>query len=60
MSENFRSFLKDSIRKTIDFSITEQGRGLKPPPVEKPYLPEDKRINLIRPEDCKSIPGSKC
>jgi len=55
MSENFRYFLKDSIRKTIDFSTTDQGRGLKPPPVEKPYLPEDKRINLIRPGDWKSI-----
>ncbi len=55
MSKNFRSFLKDSIRKTIDFSTTDQGRGLKPPPVEKPYHPEDKRINLIRPGDWKSI-----
>jgi len=55
MSENFRSFLKDSIRKTIDFSTTDQGRGLKPPPVEKPYHPEDKRINLVRPGDWKSI-----
>ena len=55
MSENFRSFLKDSIRKTIDFSTTDQGRGLKPPPVEKPYLPEDKRTNLVRPGDWKSI-----
>jgi SagB-type dehydrogenase family enzyme len=55
MFKNFRYFLKDSIRKTIDFSTTDQGRGLKPPPVEKPYLPEDKRINLVLPGDWKSI-----
>jgi SagB-type dehydrogenase family enzyme len=55
MPKNFRSFLKDSIRKTVDFSATDQGRGLNPPPVEKPYLPEDKRINLVLPGNWKSI-----
>jgi len=33
----YRSFLKDSIRKTIDFSKTGQSLGLPPPPIEKPY-----------------------
>ena len=55
MSEKFRYFLKDSIRKTIDSSTTDQGRGIKPPPAEKPCNPEDKRINLIKPGDWKSI-----
>jgi len=55
MSEDFRNFLKDSIRKTIDFSTTDQSRGIKPPPAEKPCNPEDKRINLIQPGDWKSI-----
>jgi SagB-type dehydrogenase family enzyme len=55
MFKNFRSFLKDSLYKTVDFSTTDQGRGLKPPPAEKPYLPEDKRINLILPGNWKSI-----
>ena len=55
MSEKFRDFLKDSIRKTIDSSTTDQSRGIKPPPAEKPCNPEDKRINLIKPEDWKSI-----
>jgi len=55
MSEKFRDFLKDSIRKTIDFSTTDQSRGIKPPPAEKPCNPEDKRINLIQPGDWKSI-----
>ena len=43
----YRSFLKDSIRKTIDFSQTDQSKGIMPPPVEKPYLKERKRIDLV-------------
>lgn len=31
MNQSFREFLKDSIRKTIDFSLTEQSRGVTPP-----------------------------
>jgi len=56
MSEKFRDFLKSSIWKTIDFSTTDQSRGVKPPPAEKPCNPEDRRIDLIKPEDWKSIP----
>jgi len=55
MSEKFRDFLKKSIRKTIGFSMTDQGRGIKPPPTEKPCNPEDRRISLIKPGDWKSI-----
>ena len=55
MSEKFRDFLKSSIWKTIDFSTTDQSRGLKPPPAEKPYNPKDRKISLIKPWDWKSI-----
>jgi SagB-type dehydrogenase family enzyme len=41
-----RSFLKDSIRKSIDFSKTDQSRGIAPPPVEKPYPKDATRIGL--------------
>ena len=58
MIENYRNYLKDSIRKTIDFSMTEQSRGIKPPPAEKPYDPKDKRINLVKPGEWKSIHGT--
>jgi SagB-type dehydrogenase family enzyme len=37
LTKEYRSFLKDSIRKTIDFSRTDQSRGIAPPPIEKPY-----------------------
>jgi len=55
MIENYRNFLKDSIRKTIDFSTTDQSRGIQPPPTEKPCNPEDKKITLIKPGEWKSI-----
>jgi SagB-type dehydrogenase family enzyme len=42
----YRLFLKDSIRKVIDFSQTDQNRSMAPPPVEKPFPPEAKRIDL--------------
>ncbi len=34
--EQIRYFLKDSIRKQIDFSETDQNRGIAAPPIEKP------------------------
>lgn len=44
----YRSFLKDSIRKGIDFSQTDQHRGIAPPPIEKPYPKDAKRIALLQ------------
>jgi SagB-type dehydrogenase family enzyme len=44
--KKYRSFLKDSIRKEIDFSKTDQSQGIAPPTIEKPYLKEGKRIDL--------------
>ena len=55
MSDKFRDFLKSSCWKTIDFSTTDQSRGIKPPPAEKPCNPEDRRIDLIKPGDWQSI-----
>jgi hypothetical protein len=34
----YRLFLKDSIRKVIDFSRTDQNRGVAPPPKSLPGL----------------------
>jgi SagB-type dehydrogenase family enzyme len=42
-----REFLKDRIRKSVDFSLTEQNNGVAIPPIEKPH-PENAPItNLI-------------
>jgi len=50
-----RYFLKDSNRKTVDFSKTDQGQGLPPPPVEKPYQNDQKVISLISPSDLADL-----
>jgi SagB-type dehydrogenase family enzyme len=48
--EKSRIFLKDSIRKRIDFSQTDQNKGIAPPPIEKPFDKQGKRIDLIGPD----------
>lgn len=45
----YRFFLKDNIRKFIDFSRTDQNRGVLPPPLEKPYSDAAQRIELVKP-----------
>ncbi|WP_045217027.1 SagB/ThcOx family dehydrogenase [Desulfonatronovibrio magnus] len=45
-----REFLKDSLRKRTDFSMTDQNRGIPAPPIEKPFDPEVLRIKLDGPE----------
>ncbi|NTV08229.1 MAG: SagB/ThcOx family dehydrogenase [Chlorobium limicola] len=52
-----RSFLKDTIRKTINFSETDQSRRIPPPPLEKPYAPDAKRIDLPAVETLKHMDG---
>lgn len=42
----YRDFLKDSLRKTIDFSTSPQHRGIPVPPLELPVDQNLPRINL--------------
>jgi SagB-type dehydrogenase family enzyme len=51
----YRYFLKDSIRKKVDFSQTDQNRGIDIPPIEKPYRNDAVRIDLVKPGDWKNI-----
>jgi SagB-type dehydrogenase family enzyme len=44
--DRYREFLKDTIRQRIDFSQTDQSRGVPPPPLEKPFPADAKRFNL--------------
>jgi SagB-type dehydrogenase family enzyme len=44
--EENRYFLKDSIRKLIDFRRTDQNRRIPPPPIEKPFDADALRIQL--------------
>lgn len=54
--ERYRYFLKDSVRLTIDFSQTDQSRGVPPPPIEKPFPATGKRIDLIARDQWQSVP----
>ena len=51
----FRNFLKDSIRKQIDFSKTDQNRGVQVPPIEKPCPADAVKIDLPQPGQWKQI-----
>jgi SagB-type dehydrogenase family enzyme len=45
--ERYRAFLKDSVRLTIDFSTTDQNRGVAPPPIEKAVPADGERVRLV-------------
>lgn len=51
-----RYFLKDSVRKTIDFSGTDQSMGLPPPPIEKGCSTDAERIDLVPPAKFQALP----
>jgi SagB-type dehydrogenase family enzyme len=46
--EAYREFLKDDIRRAVDFSLTDQSLKIPPPPVEKPFAPDSKITQLPR------------
>jgi hypothetical protein len=55
LMQQYRSFLKDTIRKQIDFSNTDQNRGIDPPPIEKsipgrgsPMSPFQMRLKTVK------------
>lgn len=50
-----RWFLKDTVRQNLDFSRIDQYRGVRPPPVEKPFAAGGKRIELCPPGQWQSI-----
>ena len=47
--QQYRDFLKDSVRKTFDFSKTDQSQGIPPPPIEKPYDSNQDLFDLSPP-----------
>ena len=46
MKDQGRFFLKDSVRKTVDFSRTDQYLGVDAPPVQKPF-PEGAAVTAL-------------
>lgn len=55
--ERYRYFLKDTVRQTIDFSRTDQQRGVRPPPVEKPFSADARRVSLVAAGRWQGIRG---
>ena len=53
--EQCRSFLKDTVRLTVDFSATDQSRGKAAPPIQKPVPPGGTLIDLTSAHDWKGI-----
>jgi SagB-type dehydrogenase family enzyme len=58
-TEQYRYFLKDTIRKSIDFRTTDQHQGVPVPPVEKPYDSNARRIELSRSDQWTQNIGKK-
>lgn len=55
LKDKFRFFLKDTVRQTIDFHNTDQNRGIAPPPVEKPFPSDAKRLDLVPASELHDI-----
>jgi len=53
--EQYRYFLKDTVRRTIDFAMTDQNAGVAPPPLEKPYPPGGQLIDLLRKDSWRGF-----
>jgi SagB-type dehydrogenase family enzyme len=53
--EQLRYFLKDSIRQQVDFTATDQQLGVSPPPIEKPFAADARRIELARPGQWQGV-----
>jgi SagB-type dehydrogenase family enzyme len=52
---DYRNFLKDSIRLEIDFSQTDQHRGVEPPPIQKSAPSGAARVALAKPGQWQGI-----
>jgi len=47
MGDRYRDFLKDSVRRTVDFRQTDQSRGIPAPPLQKPFGAKATTIDLV-------------
>lgn len=53
--DDYRYFLKESVRMEIDFRHTDQNLRVAPPPIEKPFDPAAERIDLVPVGDWEGI-----
>lgn len=54
--DQYREFLKDRIRKRINFSLTDQNQGVPVPPMEKPVSEDAVLIDLPKRSQWATIP----
>ncbi|MFO7931889.1 MAG: SagB/ThcOx family dehydrogenase [Desulfosalsimonas sp.] len=53
--QDFKYFLKDHVRMEVDFSSTDQSRGLAPPPIQKPCPQGAEKIALPDGKEWKTV-----
>jgi SagB-type dehydrogenase family enzyme len=53
--DQYRYFLKDTIRQEIDFSRTDQQRGVEMPSLEKPFPADARRLDLPPAGEWKGV-----
>jgi len=53
--KTYRYFLKDSIRKKINFRLTDQNQHVPVPPLQNPCPADARRIDLPGPKEWKNI-----
>ena len=56
--DTHREFLKDTLRLKINFALTDQSRGIAPPPIEKPPRPGQQQIPLPQPDAFGEFAGT--
>jgi SagB-type dehydrogenase family enzyme len=49
--QEHRNFLKDSLRLTINFELTNQNKGIPAPPLQKPHHSSQRVISLSSPKE---------
>lgn len=65
--EQQRAFLKDDLRQQINFYLTDQNRGIDPPPIQRPprpdqtisFLPEIDQYEVFRGTDLLEAIGNR-
>ncbi|MFW6081467.1 MAG: SagB/ThcOx family dehydrogenase, partial [Desulfosalsimonas sp.] len=53
--QDFKYFLKDHVRMEVDFSSTDQSRGLAPPPIQKPCPENAHKVKLPSASQWKTV-----
>ncbi len=54
-AEKSRNLLKDTVRHEVDFSQTDQSKGVPPPPFQKPYAADKRLIELPLRENWSAV-----